>query len=414
MTPIRVLSVIAVTLLIPAVHAQDLHIPASTAYLDPNPNAARVTRTGITNWSTEDTILWGGILTKGPLTASLSATLPKGESSRLKLTIAAQSHEADLQGTGEAQTLDFGSFDVPDTKYQRIELTSVRKSTKTFADVQDLILSGPATKDAFFNLKPRRNAASVHLNYPLPKGMEVAWFYNELTPKLDPPATYYQACGFARGYFGIQVISATERHIIFSVWDAGNEAVDRSKVADENRVKLLAKGEGVVARDFGNEGTGGHSHLVYPWKTNTTQRFLVTAKADGPEATIYSGYYFFADRGERWGLIACFRAPRDGKLLRGLYSFVEDFNGNTGHLRRLCEFGNQWIKTPADQWIELTTAGFTHDGTGGRDRRDFGAGVTPEHRFYLSNGGFIAEPIKYGDKFTRPAGDKPPKYIDLP
>jgi hypothetical protein len=393
--------------------AEDLRIPASTAYLDPNPNAARVTRTGITNWSTEDTVLWGGILTKGSLHASLGMTVAKGESSRLKLTIAGQSHEADLSGTGEAQTFDFGTFDIPDTKYHRIEVTGVRKSGKTWGDVQDVILSGPATKDAFFNLKPRRNAASVHLNYPLPKGAEAQWFYNELTPKLDPPATYYQACGFARGYFGIQVISATERHIIFSVWDAGHEAINRSKVSDENRVKLLAKGEGVVARDFGNEGTGGHSHLVYPWKTNTTQRFLVTAKADGAGATIYSGYYYFGDR-ERWGLIASFRAPRDGKLLRGLYSFVEDFNGNTGHLRRLCEFGNQWIKTPAGQWSELTTAGFTHDSTGGRDRRDFGAGLTAEGRFYLSNGGFIADSIKYGDKFTRPAGGKPPTDINLP
>jgi hypothetical protein len=413
MTSIRVLSVIAITLLIPAVHAQDLHIPASTAYLDPNPNGARMTRTGITNWSSDDMILWAGVPTKGSLHASLMATLAKGESSRLKLAIAGQSHEADLQGTGEVQTLDFGSFEIADSKYHRIELTGLRKSGKTFADVQDLILSGPATKDAFFNLKPRRNAASVHLNYPLPKGTEAQWFYNELTPELDPPATYYQACGFARGYFGIQVISATERHIIFSVWDAGNEGVDRSKVTDENRVKLLAKGEGVVARDFGNEGTGGHSHLVYPWKTNQTQRFIVTAKADGADATIYSGYYFFAER-ERWGHIASFRAPRDGKLLRGLYSFVEDFNGNTGHLRRLCEFGNQWIKTPAGQWVELTTAHFTHDATGGRDRRDFAAGITPEGRFYLSNGGFIAESIKYGDKFTRPAGGKPPVDIVLP
>src|SRR5690242_15345664 len=114
MTPIRAITIIAIALT-GVIQAQDLHIPASTAYLDPNPNAARVTRTSITNWSTEDTILWAGILTKGPLHASLSATLPKGDSSRLKLTIAGQSHEADLQGTGEAQTLDFGPFDIPDT-----------------------------------------------------------------------------------------------------------------------------------------------------------------------------------------------------------------------------------------------------------------------------------------------------------
>ena len=43
-------------------------------------------------------------------------------------------------------------------------------------------------------------------------------------------ATYYMACGWHRGYFGMQVNSPTERRIIFSVWDSGGEAVDRSKV----------------------------------------------------------------------------------------------------------------------------------------------------------------------------------------
>jgi hypothetical protein len=47
----------------------------------------------------------------------------------------------------------------------------------------------------------------------------------------------------------------------------GKEAVDRNKVADSNKVQLLAKGDGVFADGFGNEGTGGHSHWVYPWKT---------------------------------------------------------------------------------------------------------------------------------------------------
>lgn len=44
--------------------------------------------------------------------------------------------------------------------------------------------------------------------------------------------------------------------------------------------------------DFGNEGTGGHSHLKYPWKTGTPQRFLVTAQPTNATFTIFSGYYF--------------------------------------------------------------------------------------------------------------------------
>jgi hypothetical protein len=218
-------------------------------------------------------------------------------------------------------------------------------------------------------------------------------------------------CGFNRGYFGIQVNSATERRIIFSVWDSGNEGVDRKKVAADDRVQLLAKGDGVVASDFGNEGTGGHSHLVYNWKTGDTYRFLLTAKPDGTHTT-YCGYFFFPDK-KAWGLIASFRAPNDGGWLKGLYSFNENFGGANGQKRRLSEFGNQWIKTSDGTWSELTTAHFTHDATGGKDRLDYAAGAVQD-RFYLSNGGFVAEPIKSGDKIQRPATGKPPADIELP
>jgi hypothetical protein len=147
------------------------------------------------------------------------------------------------------------------------------------------------------------------------------------------------------------------------------------------------------------------------WKTGQSQKFLVTAKADG-DATIYTGYFYFNDL-QKWGLIASFRAPHDGKLLRGLYSFNEDFDGSNGYLQRLCEFGNQWIKTTDGKWLELTRANFTHDATGGKDRRDYGAGVTKEGRFFLSNGGFIAMPMEKGT-ISRPAQGNPPEGIMLP
>ncbi|MFI5382004.1 MAG: DUF3472 domain-containing protein [Tepidisphaerales bacterium] len=411
MVCMRLFAALSLVLCAGAVRAEpgEISIPGSTAYVDPDVSAARVGRGGIGNWSTADHIVWGGSLSKGTLRAALVVSLADKEKSKLKLTIAGESREVEVTGTGVAAKIDCGEFAVKEDGYQKIELAGVSRSGKVYGDIKELVLSGPAAEKAFFNLKERRNCASVHLGYPVEQGTDVEWFYNELTPKTDPLWTYYEACGWHRGYFGIQVNSPTERRVIFSVWDSGGEAVDRNKVAADNRVKLLAKGDGVYAGDFGNEGTGGHSHLNYMWKTGETQRFLVTAKPDG-EATVYTGYYFFNDT-KKWGLIASFRAPRDGKYLHGLYSFNENFGGANGHLRRLCEFGNQWIKTKEGKWMELTTAAFTHDGTGGKDRRDFGAGVTKEGRFYLSNGGFVAEAIKYRDKFTRPATGKPPEIV---
>jgi hypothetical protein len=251
----------------------------------------------------------------------------------------------------------------------------------------------------------------VHLNYPVPGGAHVAGFYCEVTAVEDPIWTYYEACGWHRGYFGMQVNSPTERRIIFSVWDSGGEAVDRKRVSDENRVLLLAKGDGVDAGDFGNEGTGGHSHLKYNWKTGEPQRFFVTAQPTNKTFTVYSGYWFHPEK-RQWMLISSWRAPKDGSWMRGLYSFSENFGGANGHLRRKALYGNQWIRTDAGQWLELTTAKFSHDGTGRSDRLDRFMGVE-NGQFFLSNGGFIPGFTQSGETFTRPPLARAP-IIDLP
>ena len=278
-----------------------------------------------------------------------------------------------------------------------------------FADVDALLLDGPAAQGAHFSQAETRGAPSVHLWYPTPKDAQITEFTNEVTVRDSPLWSYFMACGFSRGYFGIQVNSPTERRIIFSVWDSGTEPTDRSKVADDDRVRLIAKGPDVFSDSFGHEGTGGHSHLIYPWKTGRTYRFLVSAKPDGT-GTIYSGYFYFPER-QAWGLIASFRAPKDGGTLRGLYSFNEDFNGANGYERRLAEFGPQWIQTEDGAWTELRTAHFTHTKDGVRERLDRAAGVVG-NRFFLSNGGFVpTESVKYGDQFTRPASGRQPDVV---
>ena len=292
----------------------------------------------------------------------------------------------------------------------RFELSSPNPA----GDIAALVLDGPATAGAHFNMEPRRNAASVHLHYPLPKDALIEWFYNEATAVEDPVYTFYMACGFSRGYFGMQVNGPNERRIIFSVWDAGagGNAKDRTNVAPEDQVQLLAKGGGVDAGVFGNEGTGGHSHLVYPWKTGEAQRFLLTASVPDAAHTDYSGYYFHPEK-KAWMLIASFRAPKDGKRLRGLHSFSENFGGSNGHLLRKVRYGPQWIRTVDGAWTELTEATFSHDGTGKAARLDRFMGVE-DGRFFLSHGGFVPGEGKYGEKFTRPASGKPPGDITLP
>ena len=392
-----------------------LDIPGFTAYSEPNPESLDISANQpVTGWSDPGaTVAWyGQIRNRGDLQIAVRLQVPEGGRSTLLLRVNGKRVAArTVNGGATPITVPFGTAQIKSAGTYKFALTGLSKSGPVFANIAALELQGPAAADALFNLTPQRGAPSVHLRFPIPAGVQAEWFYNEVTVKKDPIWSYYEACGFSRGYFGIQVNSPTERRIIFSVWDAGTESADRGNVSSDDRVQLLQKGAGVVAGSFGNEGTGMHSHLVYAWKTGRTYRFLVHAQPDGA-STMYTAYFYFPER-HKWGLIASFRAPKDGQYLRHLYSFNEDFDGANGQLERLAQFGNQWIRTTDGRWIELTYARFTDTAVGiYQDRVDRGAGVTGG-RFYLINGGFAAHAIAYGAELTRPAGGRVP-HVDLP
>ena len=395
----------------PAARAAELTVPAFTAYTLPDAEGARISeRRGLRGWTNPDlTVNWYGQFARtGLVTARLVLRLPADAESKLELTVDGTTRATTVHGAGADMPVsaEFGALVVGHTGYQRFSLRSLNERGRPFGDLESLRLDGPAMEGAHFNLEERRNAASVHLMYPVAKGAPILAFYCEVTGVEDPTSTFYMACGWHRGYFGMQVNSPTERRIIFSVWDSGKEGVDRNKVADENRVKLVAKSEGVVSGDFGNEGTGGHSHLVYPWKTGETQRFLVTAQPTNETFTIFAGYYFHPEK-HAWTLISSWRAPKEGGGLKRPHSFSENFWGSNGHLVRKALYGNQWILRAGGAWEELTTASFSHDPTGKAARLDRFMGVE-NGRFFLSHGGFVEGFTKYEEKFTRPATGQPP------
>ena len=412
------LCLLALAFLVQAPAEKPLSVPAFTAYFRPDPDqGARREKDGrLTRWKPGTKLEWFGRLA-APGELALEFVGAAASDAALQVRVSSQA-DASLV---ETRALAAGKASVPikQAGYYRIAL----EGTGALPELDALVLAGPAASRAHFSTVERRNAASVRLGYPMPQEArdEIEWFYLELEPRTEPLHTYYEATGFARGYFGMQVNSPTERRIIFSVWDAGNEAVDRAKVADADRVQLLAKGPDVVAGDFGNEGTGGHSHLVHPWKLGQRFRFLLHAEpGEGALAstTTYTAWFWFAEK-EQWGLVASFRAPRAGRFLHGLYSFNENFVGSNGDERRVCGFGNGWVRTHAGRWIPLNEARFTHDGHGAEQRLDRSAGVQ-DGRFYLANGGFVDDATpgavtRSGDvlRLEKPAGEHP-LDADLP
>lgn len=89
----------------------------------------------------------------------------------------------------------------------------------------------------------------------------------DLTPLAEPIGTYYAAINWDGGYAGLQRGgSRYDRQLQFSVWDAPGGG----------DVRLIERGEGVICRTFGGEGTGQACELNYPWRVGSTYRFEVT------------------------------------------------------------------------------------------------------------------------------------------
>lgn len=397
-------------------------IPAFSAYAEPAEESNEEDESkmfsaakGLHNWTDVDKKLTFHfkLRSSGGLLISLFLKNDK-PGNILIVTIAGKKFSVPVPQSKSFRLVKVGSVPVTDTGFYTLHISSVTKKGNIVADIKSLELSGSAAQNMHFNAKPRRNAASVHLLYPLPDSIKAFSFYNEITVPTgaDVLHSYYMACGFSRGYFGIQVNSPKERRVIFSVWDAGNEAIDRTKVPDENKVQLIAKGEDVFADSFGNEGTGGHSHWIYDWKAGETYKLLVTATVDSATTTTTYAGYFFIPEIQKWKMIAVFKAPKDGKPLRKLYSFVENFWGVNGQLERRSYFSNQWIRKQRGEWKELTTGTFSYDATGkAGDRIDYGGGAEGK-RFYLWNGGFKNADARFNDTFTRiETGEKP--VVDL-
>ena len=383
-------------------------IPSFTAYAMPSEQGVRIGRNGITNWKSSNTSLY--FYFRIAKTGKLQLFFKPGKIvpvSSYKVVIADKTFDLNVS-ENHADTLKVGEVKIRKPGYYSVQIIPFSTKNEQFIDLESLILMGEATENIHFNNESRRNASSVHFSYPVANEKKVEWFYNEITvPKgYDHLISYYMACGFGKGYFGIQVNSPVERRVIFSIWDSSNEAVDRSKVNAEDKVQLIKKGANVFSGDFGNEGTGGHSHLIWNWSTEKTYRFLVHALPVNTFTT-YTGYFFDPDKNE-WMLISSWKAPKDGKYLNHLYSFIENFDGRNGNLERKAIYSNQWACTAEGEWIELTKASFTHDPTGNKMRLDYGASVD-KTGFTLWNGGFKESTAQSGQSFVRENGNQKPQ-----
>ena len=334
----------------------------------------------------------------------------KGDS-ELKVSCAGRSFPVVLK-SAEWDTVPVGAVEVSEPGYVRIDLQGVKKQGETFGEVQGIVVGnirGKAHYVTGFSDYWGRRGPSVHMGDRLPEG-DTEWFYNELTVPAegDIIGSYYMANGFGEGYFGIQHNSEKERRVLFSVWSP-YDTQDPKDIPEEFKIKMLRQGEGVRIGEFGNEGSGGQSYLIYPWKADVTYKFLTRVQPDGKGNTVYTAYFYATDEG-RWRLIACFLRPQTDTWYKRPHSFLENFNPNQGYLTRSLLMGNQWARSTAGEWRELTEGTFTYDATAAAGvRLDYAGGLSGEHCFFLKNGGFFNENTTIRSKFTRKGNGTAPE-----
>ena len=398
--------------------ASTIHVPlGGNTWVQGSTGRQRLlTNNGIENWSDAAVSFDAYVRVNKPGDLVVAVKAKTDGESKLQLQAAGKKYPFVVKGN-ELQLYPAGTFHIKDTGYIKLTLSGISKTGQQFAAVAEYEISGSAINDKTVYVKSSegnffywgRRGPSVHLNYPVPEGLQTEWYYNEVTvPEgQDVNGSYYMANGFGEGYFGMQVNSPTERRILFSVWSPFSTD-DPKSIPEDMRITMLKKGADVHTGEFGNEGAGGQSYLRYYWKAGNTYKFLLNGHPDGNGSTIYTAYFFAPEKNE-WMLIASFKRPKTNTYLKRFHSFLENFNPDQGDKQRHVLFGNQWVCDAKGNWTELTKAGFTYDNTAAKGYRMDYAGGLKKGQFFLQNCGFFNHYTLYRTSFERPATGKKPE-----
>jgi hypothetical protein len=356
-----------------------------------------------------------------PAELQLSLDARTDKSSELQITTNKTVSKLKLT-SGQTTRLPIGSVTAAAAGYVRVDLQGLSRTGADFGRIGKLRVTSTTPElrvDFVRNNKGNmfywgRRGPSVHLTYSVPKDLDLEYAYSELVvaPGDDQIGSYFMANGFSEGYFGMQVNSATERRVLFSVWSP--YSTDNPKeIPEDQRVVALARGPEVRIGEFGNEGAGGQSYLVYPWKAGSVCRFLTRVQPDSDNHTIYT-CWFSDGVSNDWRLIASFRRPKTQTHLKGFHSFLENFNPSTGHLTRGVRYQNVQVRDTQGRWHSCSSARFSTDATGSQKHRlDFTGGASDSH-FFLRNCGFFANDVQPGAVFDLPTPSSSPSAPLLP
>lgn len=384
-------------------------------YVTAGKEGAKISRRGnIDSWTQAEAVVstWFKVSQPGELKLFMK-TEPVETAAVLEATVQGKVYTVNVK-PADQPIYPVATVQITEPGYIRIDLKGVKKETVNFPLVTEYLIAGEAATEPLYFVRDFETywglrGPSVHMGYALPE-TDVEYFYNEIVVPEgeDHIGSYFMTNGFGEGYCGLQVNSEEERRILFSVWSPFS--TDNPKeIPEDQRIKTLAQGEGVHIGEFGNEGSGGQSYLIYPWKAGETYKVITQVRPDGKGNTAYYAWFYAAEENQ-WRLIAGFLRPQTDTWYTRAHSFLENFIPAQGYLERKVLFKNQWARTAKGDWVELIEGVFTHDATARAGvRMDYAGGVEADAgAFFLKNGGFFNDYTEYKSLFTRrPLGVRP-------
>jgi hypothetical protein len=199
------------------------------------------------------------------------------------------------------------------------------------------------------------NLMGQHLWWNLEGQRDATCLYGEITVLATSPGIYYCGANWhpgepAGGYCGIQHNGIKERRTIFSIWDTTAQLHPIITEADPN----------TIFNRFGGEGEGGHTHMIWPWKTNETFQFFVQKEPGSQPDTTDTRNYVYDRAKQSWIHSATIQNPNGGKssvstISGGLNSFLENFLGRDKAVVKLATY-RLWLGKSVDQLQCLTRA----------------------------------------------------------
>ncbi|MBJ6368948.1 DUF3472 domain-containing protein [Snuella sedimenti] len=387
----------------PPANSLSISVPCEgNSWVVDNPTATDniIVSGGIKNWTSSSDKIRTYFYAKATGSIELGIKAKFAGNTTLKVTFDGVSQEKTFSSSNNFKKHYIGSVTINQVGYYYVELEGVTAGGGSFGEISDVLLGDNAWSSNITYVESDwfywgRRGPSCHLGYEEPANKDITWFYNEVTVPvgMDPVGSYFMANGFSGGYFGMQVNSETDRHILFSVWSA-YDTQDPNQIPAEYTVIPLGYGDGVTVGEFGGEGSGAQSYLNFPWVAGNTYKFLLKGESNVANSTDYTAYFYAPEVGE-WKLIASFRKPySSGPHLTTLYSFIENFHTTMGDETRLANYANQWVYDTQGNWYEMTTAQLGVDSTASNDVRfDYDGGVssTSSNSFYLRNCGFFSD-----------------------